>query len=97
MCNLSRQWAGNKADIDFESMVHQTNALLVANPIPAGPISEKKMNNLNECAAFMASAEWSAAFNQTTLSRIWCIGKLSYVFISFSDIAGHILPPPPRK
>ena len=70
--SLSRQWAGNKAD---ESMVRQTNALLVANPIPAGPISEKPMVNGRERAAFMASADWSAAFYQTTLSRIWCIGE----------------------
>ena len=55
-------------------MVRQTNALLVANPIPAGPISEKDMLNA-ERAAFMASADWSAAFYQTTLSRIWCIGE----------------------
>ena len=75
--SLSRQWAGNKADIDFESMVRQTNALLVANPIPAGPISEKSMTKPEERAAFMASADWSAAFYQTTLSRIWCIGEYS--------------------
>ena len=75
MCNLSRQWAGTKADIDFESMVNQTNALLVANPIPAGPISEKSITKASEHAVFMASADWSAAFNQTTLSRIWCIGE----------------------
>ena len=74
---LSRQWAGNKADIDFESMVRQTNALLVANPIPAGPISEKLMDYPEEWGAFMASADWSAAFYQTTLSRIWCIGEHS--------------------
>ena len=72
---FSRQWAGNASDFDFKSMVEQTNALLVANPIPAGSISEKLMVTSNERAAFMASADWSAAFYQTTLSRIWCIGE----------------------
>ena len=37
---LSRQWAGNKADIDFKSMVSLAKVVVVANPIPAGPLSE---------------------------------------------------------
>jgi hypothetical protein len=62
-------------------MVRQTNALLVA-PIPAGPISEKSMFGLEERAAFMASADWPAAFYQTTLSRIWCIGEHFNIYSS---------------
>ena len=61
-------------------MVRQTNALLVANPIPAGPISEKLMDDPKERAALMANADWSAAFYQTTLSRIWCIGEQSDIY-----------------
>ncbi len=63
------------------SMVEQSKAVIVANPIPAGPLSDKLMDVPAERIAFMASANWSAAFHQTTLSRIWCIGEhLSCMF-----------------
>ena len=62
------------------NMVRQANALIVANPIPAGLISEKSifagwLRDPSDLAAFMASADWAAAFYKTTLSRIWCIGE----------------------
>ena len=56
-------------------MVSQAKVVVVANPIPDGLISEKDMVKHSERAAFMASADWAAAFYQTTLSRIWCIGE----------------------
>ncbi len=56
-------------------MVSQAKVVVVANPIPAGLISEKRMNAPADRAAFMASADWAAAFYKTTLSRIWCIGE----------------------
>ena len=58
-------------------MVSQAKVVVVANPIPAGAMSEKLMDMPNDRAAFMASADWAAAFYQTTLSRIWCIGEHS--------------------
>ena len=72
-----RQWAGNKADLDFMSMVKLSKAVIVANPIPAGPISAEQIRDFDEFSAFKASDEWPRAFNMTTLSRIWCIGKIS--------------------
>ena len=56
-------------------MVSLAKVVVVANPIPAGLISEKDMVMPADRAAFMASADWAAAFYQTTLSRIWCIGE----------------------
>ena len=63
-------------------MVEQSNAIVVANPIPAGLISEKLMVSAKERAAFMASGEWIVVFNKTTLSRIWCIGEV-FPFLFF--------------
>jgi len=41
ICALAnRQWPGNNADIDFKSMVERTNAIIVANPVVKGDISE---------------------------------------------------------
>ena len=41
ICALAnRQWPGNKADIDFSTMVERTNAIVVANPVVEGEISK---------------------------------------------------------
>ena len=56
-------------------MVSQAKVVVVANPIPAGLISEKPMDMPADRAAFMASADWAAVYYQSTLSRIWCIGE----------------------
>ena len=77
ICALAnRQWPGNAADIDFSSMVRRCKAVIVANPIPAGPISEKSMLSLKEREEFMASSEGKSALKRLTTSRIWCIVEL---------------------
>jgi hypothetical protein len=41
ICALAnRQWSGNKADIDFTTMVERTNAIVVVNPVLVGTISK---------------------------------------------------------
>jgi len=44
ICALAnRQWPGNKADIDFETMVERTNAIVVANPVLKGAVIKQSM------------------------------------------------------
>jgi hypothetical protein len=74
ICALAnRQWPGNKADIDFETMVERTNAIVVANPVVEGRISSK-------LGDYEVSKEYrdelKLVVKRFTLSRIWCIGKL---------------------
>ena len=74
ICALAnRQWPGNAADIDFRSMVRRCKAVIVANPIPAGPISEKVLTDFDELEEYMASPPGKAALRRLTTSRIWCI------------------------
>jgi hypothetical protein len=74
ICALAnRQWPGNKADIDFETMVERTNAIVVANPVVEGRISSKLED-------YQVNHEYrdelKLVVKRFTLSRIWCIGKL---------------------
>jgi hypothetical protein len=68
----NRQWPGNKADIDFETMVERTNAIVVANPVVEGRISSK----LEDYQVIYIRDELKLVVKRFTLSRIWCIGKL---------------------
>ena len=73
ICALAnRQWPGNKADIDFETMVERTNAIVVANPVVEGRISSK----LGDYEVNRYRDELKLVVKRFTLSRIWCIGKL---------------------
>jgi len=58
-------------------MVRRCKAVIVANPIPAGPISEKLLDAVKERRdAYMVSSEGKAALKRLTTSRIWCIVEL---------------------
>ncbi len=72
ICALAnRQWPGNKADIDFETMVERTNAIVVANPVVEGRISSE----LDDWDVNRHRDELKLVVKRFTLSRIWCIGK----------------------
>jgi hypothetical protein len=72
ICALAnRQWPGNKADIDFETMVTRTNAIVVANPVPQGDISQA----LDDWDIQNKSQDLKRVIKRFTLSRIWCIGE----------------------
>jgi len=71
ICALAnRQWPGNKADIDFKTMVERTNAIVVANPVPEGRISEE----LDGWDLSHHRVELKNIIKRFTVSRIWCIG-----------------------
>ena len=75
ICALAnRQWAGNKADIDFKSMVERSKVVVVANPVPGGRLSAERMADPAKRNAFLASPEGKKAVSSLTTSRIWCIG-----------------------
>jgi len=74
----NRQWAGNKADIDFETMVERTNAIIVANPVPEGKIIKDFKDDWR--IADESLNEMRLVVKRFTLSRIWCIGKLFETF-----------------
>jgi len=76
ICALAnRQWAGNAADIDFASIVERCDAVIVANPVPKGRLSQELLNVATVRDAYLASEEGKAALSKLTTSRIWCIGK----------------------
>ncbi len=77
ICALAnRQWPGNKADIDFETMVERTNAIVVANPVPQGDISEE----LDDLDLNDERDALKLVVKRFTLSRIWCIGKFIFYY-----------------
>jgi hypothetical protein len=70
ICALAnRQWPGNKADIDFTTMVERTNAIVVANPVYPRRHLQKMMKLIVKRLPSSAS-----------LSRIWCIGMSNFFF-----------------
>ena len=74
ICALAnRQWAGNEMDIDFDSMVERTKAVVVANPIPGGSISSSEMSE-DLLETFIDTPQGMDTMKQFTVSRIWCIG-----------------------
>jgi hypothetical protein len=74
ICALAnRQWAGNEMDIDFDSMVERTKAVVVANPIPGGLISSSEMSE-DLLETFIDTPQGMDTMKQFTVSRIWCIG-----------------------
>ena len=76
ICALAnRQWAGNIADLDFQSMVERCKAVVVANPVPEGRLSAELMGRSDERDAYLATPEGKKAVSSLTTSRIWCIGK----------------------
>ena len=76
ICALAnRQWAGNKADIDFQSMVERTKAVVVANPVPKGRLSTELIVMFDELKAYLGTPEGKKALSSLTISRIWCIGQ----------------------
>ena len=77
ICALAnRQWPGNKGDIDFETMVERTNAIVVANTVPTGEISEK----LSDIMVDAKREALKVVVKRFTLSRIWCIGNFIFYF-----------------
>lgn len=73
ICALAnRQWPGNKADIDFASMVERTYAIIVANPVPDGTISE----NISDFYFHYHREELKTTIKRFTLSQIWCIVEM---------------------
>ena len=84
ICALAnRQWAGNKADIDFKSMVERSKVVIVANPVPEGRLSAELMNKPAELNAYLATPEGKKAVSSLTTSRIWCIGAPFILSICF--------------
>ncbi len=65
------------ADIDFETMVERTNAIVVANPVPQGKIIKDFKDDWRIIAGDVAP--FKLVIRRFTVSRIWCIGSLSLI------------------
>jgi len=74
VCALAnRQWAGNVAELDFETMVERTNAIVIANPVPQGEITE---HYHEDWQVYRRHESFKLVVKHFTLSRIWCIVEM---------------------